>query len=638
MNFTQHTLADLFKKATNFKPVKIRKISQGSSINVNLGYGSIRVQALQDLESGDAITFQTDQGNWYLIGTETEQTRGTSQRQIISRVVRPNTNIVRGSVLFLYKLEGEYKVNNNNQRVANLVNADSFFDNGYIENLGKNKFIAALDYSFGRYMIGFRNKAYLGDIDPKLDSYYYPDIGFENGYLFNYKGNLKWESQFSELDKLLDVSFPDEEKLYSLNITDVPPYILDANIPLNYTLIESEPLLQNYAGSGTLTVNSFYHLVGFNEEPIHNEGTELQNISIDETYLSFELIEVDNISTFSFALEKELGESVTNIVFHKTSRYTYSSDLTFSRVDEILSWNNYSIFIEEIDSNINLSVSKIDLPTEEFENFFILLSTYIINRNYNIYLKNNNSNLELDTSDSLVIQSIAELVITQETSSIEFTGKYTGFMDTTISNVIKNLDGEEIFVAQKIEETPNIFSYWLVKGIINGFTYEDVIQEGQEVSFVIDVSSINKLKYISFASINGTLITNNGSFFTYLLLPGYVSKQNNFDFVESRASIAFQTQEDFNFSSFLIAGFNYYQVINAYFFGNSNIFNQPINSLLKSDNIVKNKIYRTKIIDNITYVEIWNISSEGKIIYNKLIEEKIKVPEGANILAASYYP
>jgi hypothetical protein len=55
MNFTQQLLAELFSKAANFKAVKIGKASQCSTITVNLGYGSVRAQALQDLREGDAI-------------------------------------------------------------------------------------------------------------------------------------------------------------------------------------------------------------------------------------------------------------------------------------------------------------------------------------------------------------------------------------------------------------------------------------------------------------------------------------------------------------------------------------------------------------------------------------------------------
>ncbi len=57
MNFTQQLLSELFKKAANFQPVKIGKINQGSTIAVNLGYGSVRAQALQDLAEGDAIAY-----------------------------------------------------------------------------------------------------------------------------------------------------------------------------------------------------------------------------------------------------------------------------------------------------------------------------------------------------------------------------------------------------------------------------------------------------------------------------------------------------------------------------------------------------------------------------------------------------
>jgi hypothetical protein len=57
MNFTQQLLSDLFKKAANFQAVKISKVNQGSTISVNLGYGSVRAQALQDLVEGDAIAY-----------------------------------------------------------------------------------------------------------------------------------------------------------------------------------------------------------------------------------------------------------------------------------------------------------------------------------------------------------------------------------------------------------------------------------------------------------------------------------------------------------------------------------------------------------------------------------------------------
>ena len=57
MNFTQQLISDLFKKAANFQSIKIGKVNQGSTITVNLGYGSVRAQALQDLGEGDAIAY-----------------------------------------------------------------------------------------------------------------------------------------------------------------------------------------------------------------------------------------------------------------------------------------------------------------------------------------------------------------------------------------------------------------------------------------------------------------------------------------------------------------------------------------------------------------------------------------------------
>jgi hypothetical protein len=84
MNFTQQLLAELFTKAVNFKTVTVKNVSQGSTINVSLGYGSVRAQALQDI-SGDCIVFQTDQGNWYLIGNSVANQNRSNRTQIVYR-------------------------------------------------------------------------------------------------------------------------------------------------------------------------------------------------------------------------------------------------------------------------------------------------------------------------------------------------------------------------------------------------------------------------------------------------------------------------------------------------------------------------------------------------------------------------
>lgn len=84
MNFTQQLLAELFTKAVNFKTVTVKNVSQGSTINVSLGYGSVRAQALQDI-SGDCIVFQTDQGNWYLIGNSAANQNSSNRTQIVYR-------------------------------------------------------------------------------------------------------------------------------------------------------------------------------------------------------------------------------------------------------------------------------------------------------------------------------------------------------------------------------------------------------------------------------------------------------------------------------------------------------------------------------------------------------------------------
>lgn len=96
MNFTQQLLSELFKKARNFQTVRVSNITQGNTININLGYGSVRVQALTNLSEGDAVVFQTDQGNWYVIGSGNNITSGvTNTRQIIYRAVsRPKRKLV----------------------------------------------------------------------------------------------------------------------------------------------------------------------------------------------------------------------------------------------------------------------------------------------------------------------------------------------------------------------------------------------------------------------------------------------------------------------------------------------------------------------------------------------------------------
>ena len=48
MNFTQQLLSELFKKARNFQTVRVSNITQGNTININLGYGSVQVQALTE--------------------------------------------------------------------------------------------------------------------------------------------------------------------------------------------------------------------------------------------------------------------------------------------------------------------------------------------------------------------------------------------------------------------------------------------------------------------------------------------------------------------------------------------------------------------------------------------------------------
>jgi hypothetical protein len=165
MNFTQQLLSDLFKKATNFQPVKIGKVNQGSTIAVNLGYGSVRAQALQNLSEGDAIAFQTDQGNWYLIGNEQAAQNTTQTQQVIYRVVKPKNEAV-SPIITLIGVEGlgnsgllpgtgnhtEFWLTGGRyrkKRIDNLNDTSNRYDSrystntGFITNLGNGKYYVA---------------------------------------------------------------------------------------------------------------------------------------------------------------------------------------------------------------------------------------------------------------------------------------------------------------------------------------------------------------------------------------------------------------------------------------------------------------------------------------------------------------
>ena len=148
MTNTPEEIKKLILQARSFTPVNLTAQS-GATINVQLGYGSVRATALTPV-AGNAIAFQTDQGNWYVIGESsgTIENNGESKRQISYRVVRPKPDLaypvktifgIRNRSTFTYL--GYYLGGDRNSKLLNnQIPNNVFLSSLQITNYGKNRF------------------------------------------------------------------------------------------------------------------------------------------------------------------------------------------------------------------------------------------------------------------------------------------------------------------------------------------------------------------------------------------------------------------------------------------------------------------------------------------------------------------
>lgn len=557
-----------------------------------------------------------------------------------------------GNLLILYSGGfNNFLVNNNTRLIKNFTipTINEFSTNfAYIHNNGRNKTynISIQSQSslfFREAFINYKgNEAYI--FDTQQQPYYKNESGSDyyrlSNYNLYYKGNLKYLTNNINLlknklvyniDYIDSCSYISTENHSNQEPESLPFYINADNVVS--TVIANEVSsgdgvgcdYQSTSGSGgVISSNNYFQYID-NDSVLTTEGLE----SINGIIINGKN-ESGNSLTFSSEIQNNFGNSSISGDYLLKNVNDTVVNITFSNTNYVMCWTEKYIYCQETESTI----------TEEKIGGFNTIN-YTVNRNYNLILKDekNNSELILDTSRHLFIESSNVIFIEDDTISVVIQSLFA--IDIQNIEIDFGLVGEEVYITKKEEA----FS-WLCDGVITSINYEQSLSSVTTYRMTVSVNITNKTKkkYVSFSSETGSVLTKNGSFFSYIRLIGSNNKQNKYDFTSQMFSVSSPSSPpnidllgELNNSSFDYAflGTDY---------NTSYSLQNPLQIIqrLRTDNLVKNTIYRV-ILESLNTktacIEKWKITPEGKILYDGLIEESLRnFPMNANIYSASYYP
>jgi hypothetical protein len=179
------------------------------------------------------------------------------------------------------------------------------------------------------------------------------------------------------------------------------------------------------------------------------------------------------------------------------------------------------------------------------------------------------------------------------------------------------LEGVDVLFAKPKDSK----STYLVKATINNVTKNESI-------FTVDllINDVKIVPYVSFGRARDAFILDDGSINTFLQIHNTASTYRHKDSltVTTGGTTSFSTHnEDF-------------------FAGGSTIWDDSTKyNFIKNMNLTEKNIYITKLntLKKEAYVEIWDITENGLIKYNKVITtDLLPIPAAANILSCSYHP
>jgi len=184
------------------------------------------------------------------------------------------------------------------------------------------------------------------------------------------------------------------------------------------------------------------------------------------------------------------------------------------------------------------------------------------------------------------------------------------------------LEGVDVLFAKPKDSK----STYLVKATINNVTkYQSIFNQS---IFTVDllINNVKIVPYVSFDRAQGAFILDDGSINTFLQIHNTASTYRHKD---SQAAITGGSTSFFTHNE-------------DFFSGGGSIWDDSTKyNFIKNMNLTEKNIYITKLntLKKEAYVEIWDVTENGLIKYNKVITtDLLPIPSSANILSCSYHP
>ncbi len=609
--YTDRQLQKLFT-VTNMVAVRIPKGNAGQTTRLRINGADITATYLTNLKAGEAIALLTDKGNWYLVGEASQLINQSSKRIIEYRKTQP---IAKKLASFIYLFESDNKIYvgdgaKNKEIILNEI--DENFNS--LENLRLTP--ASFIHNDGKtYRLSFANiingVAFADEANWKIINYSNNGDRYaaSSGILFqaitsvdnqnHYKGSQIWYSNELRTDLVFAGDTIDAES---------PPFTGSGEF-----VVVTDTETEDITTTGNFTSNTFTYFLD-NQTEQYNEG--MIDYSVDEYVSSTN----PNSSTANNQIINTNQVTLKGLDFNFKHNHSFNlsggiqlGGYSLTNTTPIIFWKNGYIYAEETDSSYSVSrnVSTTALISSN------------VSRNIKYYFVSGDNSIELNTDP------FAHLVMN---NSIDINASSINIITSTsnyILNIIKaDLVPAAVFVGRgvqigKIEGG----IYYLLEGAIASFSYTPLNTEGTIIRIDCTVNIINKTtkEYISFATPQGTLITLEGSIFTYLHL-------------QSLSSNCFGKDNYFSYSVEFDAHDNSRGSLRIPYMGGL------VNQRIARDNLIGNNIYISNI-PNFTngnkkaFIERWNIGNDGKIRYQDTKKVKIRgIPNEATLYSSSYHP
>jgi hypothetical protein len=627
MEITDRQLKSLFTIA-NMIPMSIPKGVAGQNVSLKINGADVSATYLVDLDAGEAIALLTNKGNWYLVGEPTLNIVQSTRRIIEYR----KTDSIRTKISNLYYL---YSLNNkvyaSNNITTDLITLPDNFGSNYVRSYIHNdggKYRLAFSNNIdnaGTIILNYANKFsyHQKNIDGILTSIQNNIDGITIYNSIDYKGSCIWKSNnlspvvnrissSGEFNNVLYNGVYPFDSLASGSIirtgNDVSGYNYTGNFnsPTYFYTLDYD-IDQFKTGSVSYLFNSFDY--GF------HDSRSTQNNTVNS-------INTSNIDTDNFDYSFTLTTTENNDIV--LENYTYTS------IFPIICFKKGIIYSSENNSSIS---KKRQHPNNSNIDFGRIIS---ISRNIEYYYK--------DSNDNIITLNNSSILRLESNTSFNVSSGITIFISNLINptysnyNLLTSLPNESEFVNKQILiGKKNSNGYVLYRGVLNSIVYTKDIGDEVVLSITcnITINSVETKPFISFASVNGTLIMNEGSIYTYL----HLEEINEQGFSYGNLAINNNTL------------FSYTTPVEIPYLTENNVSRPTlvpttnlINTRIQKDNLNKNNIYITNIPDFnkggnlVAYIEVWNIGSDGKILYQKTLTQKLsRIPKNATLYAASYY-